>query len=122
MGMPEVWNDTDIRRQVIKSLKTLQSKYKLINVKFFYSKDAWIEMLDVQEESFAVPSSLIKATSDKKLSMRLKFILMIKAFLNAEGEDIGSISANELAERFHVNRRTINKALQDLQKYEDRVE
>jgi len=122
LGMPETWTDTAIRRQVIKSLKMLQSQYKVINVRFFHGKDAWIEMLDIPGDTFTISSSLIKATSNKELSMRLKFLLIIKAFLNAEGEDISSVSANELAKRFHINRRTVNKAFRDLRKYEGRVE
>jgi len=118
LGMPEAWSDTVIRRQVIKSLRALRSKYKLIDVKFFFGKDAWVEMLDISGDSFTISSSLINMAPEKELSVRLKFILMIKALLKAEGKDIDSVSASEIAERFHCNRKTAKKALQDLQKYE----
>ncbi|MCQ9206866.1 MAG: phospholipase D-like domain-containing protein [Omnitrophica bacterium] len=122
LGMPDTWNDTDIRRKVIVSLKTLQSQYKVIDVRFFHGKDAWVEIIDIHGDSFTISSSLIKATSDKELSMRLKFILMIKAFLKTEGKDIGSVSTSEITKRFHGKRETVKRALRDLRKYEGNVE
>ena len=52
LGMPDSWSDTAIRRQVIKSLKRIESRYNLISVQFFYGKDAWVELKDVSGDTF----------------------------------------------------------------------
>jgi len=118
LGMPVSWSDTALRRQVIKSLKKLRSNYDLISVRFFHGKDAWVELMDVSGDSFSVSSGLIKSNSDIECSMRLKFLLIIKAFLKANGEEINSISTSELAKRFYVHRITINGALRELREFE----
>ncbi|MBL7130830.1 MAG: hypothetical protein ISS45_05470 [Candidatus Omnitrophica bacterium] len=118
LGMPDSWSDTALRRQVIKSLKKLRSNYDLIGVQFFYGKDAWIELMDIPGDSFSVSSGLIKPNLDTECSMRLKFLLMIKAFLKANGEKIDSMSTSELAKRFNVHWTTINSALCELRELE----
>jgi hypothetical protein len=118
LGMPDSWSDTALRRQVIKVLKKLISRYGLIDVQFFHGKDAWVELMPIPGDSFSVSSGLIKPKLHTKYSMRLKFMLIIKAFLKANGEKIGSISGNALAKRFHVSRTTIRCGLQELREFE----
>ena len=117
LGMPRSWDDTTLRRQVIKSLKKLQNRYHLINVKFFHGRDAAVRLIDIPGESFTISSDQIIQPQDKKLTMRLKFLFLIKALLKDEGADIGSISQPAIAKRFNVNRVTIHAAFQDLQNY-----
>ncbi|MCK4821390.1 hypothetical protein KA005_36835, partial [bacterium] len=114
LGMPDLWSDSALRRQVIKSLKRLESRYNLITVRFFYGKDAWVELVDVSGDSFSIASDIIAPNTDNERSMRLKFLLIIKAFLEANGEEIDSISTSELAKRFYVHWTTINDALREL--------
>ena len=52
LGASLGWTDTDMRRQMIKELKTLQDKYKLIDVNFSYGKDAWVELKDLPGGTF----------------------------------------------------------------------
>ncbi len=111
LGMPDSWTDTAIRRQVIRSLKRIESRYELISVRFFHGRDAWVELKDVSGDIFSISSGLIKPS---ERSMRLKFLLIIRAFLEANGEKIDSLSASELAQRFNVSRRTISDALREL--------
>jgi len=46
--------------------------------------------------------------------MRLKFLLIVKALLKSQGEDIHSISGRELAKRFGVHHTTMSAALKEL--------
>ena len=70
LGMPRSWDDTTLRRQVIKSLKKLQNRYHLINVKFFHGRDAAVRLIDIPGESFTISSDQIIQPQDKKLTMR----------------------------------------------------
>ncbi len=110
LGLPESWNNAALRRQVIKSLRDLK-KYRLINVKFFYNKDAWVELIDIQGDTFAIESKIIQ---EEKLSTRAKFYLIAGTLLESQGEDIGTMSSPELGKRFHVSKSSIVKARRDL--------
>ncbi|MBU4140429.1 MAG: hypothetical protein KKA80_00855 [Candidatus Omnitrophica bacterium] len=114
LGMPASWSDSALRRQVIRSLKKLKDNYHLINVRFFHSKDAWVELVHIPADTFIVSSEIIKPNSEKKISMRLKFLLLVKTLLESQGEDIHSISSQDIANRFHIHRTTISEAFKEL--------
>lgn len=115
LNMPASWLDFGLRRQVIRSLKKLRDNYGLVRVKFFHSKDAWVEFIDLPQEAFSINSKLI---TNQKISYRLKFLLMIKSLLESQGEDLYSISKQELARRFHIHPWTVGEASQELKQYE----
>ncbi|MBU1090335.1 MAG: hypothetical protein KKC42_00635 [Candidatus Omnitrophica bacterium] len=114
LGLPASWNYTALRRQVIRSLKKLQSRYNLINVKFFHSKDAFVRLADIPDSSFTISSNSVIQSQDSALSTRLKFLLLIEALLKSEGEDLHSMTKAGLARRFNVGKKTIQKAFKDL--------
>lgn len=115
LNMPVSWLDFGLRRQVIRSLKKLSDNYGLLRVKFFHGKDAWIEFIDLPQEAFSINSKLI---TNQKISYRLKFLLMIKSLLESQGEDLYSISKQELARRFHIHPWTVGEAFKELKQYE----
>ncbi|GEM_PF-3326832 len=59
LGLPVLWDDESLRRQVIKALRTLQDRYNLIEVEFNRTSDAYITMLPVSGESFTIETSAI---------------------------------------------------------------
>jgi len=118
LDMPASWLDFSLRRQVIRTLKKLNKNYNLVRVKFFHGKDAWVELVELPGDTFTITTKLIKPDPDKKLSMRLKFLLMVKSLFKAQGESIYSISKEELAKRFHIHRLTIGEAFKEMEQYE----
>ncbi|NQT22099.1 MAG: hypothetical protein HQ579_01530 [Candidatus Omnitrophica bacterium] len=125
LGLPRNWGYTALRRQVIKSLRKLQKRYNLITVRFLHGKDAYVKLNDisiadeVKQSYFTIPSETIINPGSYKLSMRLKYLLLIEAFLKSEGEDLHSIPRNTLAKRFSLNERTVREAFNDLGKYRE---
>jgi len=117
LGMPRSWKDTALRRQVIKSLKKLQSRYHLINVKFFHGRNVTVSLTGIPEGSFAISSDSIIQVENPELSMRLRFLLLVEALLKDEGKDLYSMSQPALAKRFNVHRATIHAAFRDLRNY-----
>ncbi len=115
LNMPVSWLDFGLRRQVIRSLKRLRDNYGLVGVKFFHGKDAWVELTNLPQEAFSINSKLI---TNQKISYRLKFLLMIKSLLESQGEDLYSISQQELARRFHIHPWTVGVAFKELKQYE----
>ena len=116
LGLPGTWTNSAIRRQVIKSLKKLQSRYHLIDVKFSHGRDAEVTLALIPGESFTMASSPVIQTQGAEISGRLKFLLMIKALLRDEGEDIDSVSRAALSRRFNVSKSTIMAAFKDFGK------
>jgi hypothetical protein len=111
LNMPVSWLDFSLRRQVIRSLKKLRDNYSLVRVKFFHSKDAWIELMNLPREAFSINSKLI---TNQRISQRLKFLLMIKSLFESQGEDLYSISKQEIARRFHIHPWTVGEAFKEL--------
>lgn len=112
LGIPDTWRDAKIRQHVMLALRRLMREYKLISAEFYHDKDARIEMADVPGGSFAAPSFV--ARPDSGISLAARFLLIVKSYLEARGEDINSISGRELARRFKVSRTTVNYALKEL--------
>ena len=112
-GLPDTWDHTTLRREVIRNLNKLQNRYKLIKVNLLHGKDAYITFLNIPGESFEIFSSaLLKAQDNKPL--RLKFLLLIEALLKKEGKDINAITKVDLSKRFNIHKATIFDAFNDL--------
>ena len=115
LRLPVSWDDESLRRQVIKALRTLQDRYNLVEVEFYHASDAYITILPVSGESFTIETSIV-GSQDKEIPQRLKFLLLIKAFLGKEGKDLDSVSQKEIMRRFHIAERTLEKALAEIRK------
>ena len=119
LGMPDSWTYSALRRQVIKVLKKLQKRYQLIEVSFVHSRDANVILTDISGDTFAISSDSLIQPDNDKLTMRLKFLLIIQVLLKEGGEDLYSISKTALAKRFNVNLSTIKAAFNDLEGCEE---
>ncbi len=119
LGVSPEWPDTDMRRQMIKELKALQDQYKLIDVNFNYGKDAWVQMKELPGETFKVDGSLFDPKNLVSKSQPAKFVLLIKALLEAEGKSINSIGVRAVANRFRVSEFSIRKGMREIGKIRD---
>ena len=113
LGLPVSWDDEALRRQVIRALRTLEDRYGLIEVEFYYASDAYITVLPVSGESFTIETSVV-GSYDKEIPQRVKFLLLIKALLEEEGKDLDLVPQKEIMRRFHITERTLEKTLADL--------
>ncbi|MBU4311242.1 MAG: hypothetical protein KJ706_00800 [Candidatus Omnitrophica bacterium] len=113
LGLPPAWDDESLRRQVIKALRTLEDRYGLIKVEFYHASDAHIAMLPISGEGITIETNIV-GPHDKKISQRLKFLLLIKELLEKEGKDLDVVPQKEIMWRFHIAERTLEKALADL--------
>ena len=103
---------TTLRRQAIRSLRKLRDRYKLLDVEFFYGKNALIKLESLKKEAFSIKTSSI--INPKDMTLRSKFLLLIKAYLKANGEDIDNIAIAELSRRFGISSSVLFKAVGDL--------
>jgi len=110
LGLPKDWDDTGFRRQVIKSLKRLESNYGLVEATFFHSKDARVRLTKIAGEQFPVDDAILAG----KMSAPARFYLIAKAYLASKGEDIDAIPEKELAKQFGLYSGTIAVARKEL--------
>lgn len=115
LGMPSSRTDTALRRQVIKTLKKLQDRYKLIDVNFAHGKDTWIEIKDIPGDAFGVKGSAFNPKFLSSTPPAAKFVLLIKTMLENEGKSLDSFTKKDLYTRFHISKRTFNTALKEIE-------
>jgi len=115
LGLPASWSPTALRRQVIKALRKLKLRYNLIDVDFFHSKNAYVSLCHPERSEgssvFAIPSSTI---INPGLSLRVKFYLIVQAYLEEQGEEINTISNRALARRFGVSEYIFRQVRKDI--------
>ncbi len=102
LKMPDSWSNEAKRRQVVKALRTLKSRYKLIDFEYQYGKDAWIVLKDLPGRTFTVKSDFFNSDLLAKKSASGQFVMLIEALLKEEGKTIDSFTQPELTKRFHV--------------------
>jgi len=132
LGMNNSWSYTDLRRQVIKSLNKLQNRYNLIEVKYFYGRDAFVKLIPFvivntpsviaseakQSQSvFFINSAVIINKKSSAMPLRLKFLFLIEALLKEEGKDLHSITQPALSKRFNIYEKTLERAFKDMREY-----
>jgi hypothetical protein len=114
LGVSPEWNDTDMRRQMIKELKALQDKYKLIDVNFNYGKDAWVELKQLPGETFKITGGFFDPKNLLSKGQPAKFMILVKASLEAEGSSIDSVSVSVISKRFGISEFSIRKGMREL--------
>ena len=109
----------EVRRPVKKNLIKLNDRYGLIDeVKLFHAIDAWIRLSSVPGATFTVPVDLIRHNAENELTARLKALIIIRAYLKSQGEDIDNIPTRELSRRFNIHRAVLRLAIKELKNME----
>ncbi|MDP3763706.1 MAG: phospholipase D-like domain-containing protein [bacterium] len=114
LGVSPEWTDTDMRRQMIKELEALKDKHKLIDVNFNYGKDAWVEMKDLPGGTFKMTGDFFDPKNMLSRSQPAKFMILVKASLEAEGGSIDSVSVSAVSKRFSISEFSIRKGLKEI--------
>ena len=113
------------RRQLSKSLRKLNEVYRLLEVEFFYGKNARVKLLDIEEKIklykspednyFLLPEDYFKYGWNRKLSQRAKHCYMINLYMSQEGNGYSwSFSRADIAEKFELDPWTISYGMNEL--------
>lgn len=113
-GVRAGWTTTEMRQQAMEELRTLESRYKLIDVNFSHSKDAWVKIRELTGATFKVNGDFFEAGRLARMSLSAKFVYLMKALLESEGKSIDSISLSDLSRRFGISRSSIRKGLEEI--------
>lgn len=82
LGIYEGWTSEAYRRQIIRTFRQLESKYKLIKFKPRYAKEADVELVNFRDSpqkagTVSIPEDYFKFGWNKELSLRAKFCYLI---------------------------------------------
>jgi phosphatidylserine/phosphatidylglycerophosphate/cardiolipin synthase-like enzyme len=114
LRMPASWTDSAKRRQIIKTLKKLNSRYRLIKADFTHGKDAWITLEKLPGAGFVVSSGIFRPGYLAGISSSAKAVLLISALLEDQGVDIEDFPRESLCRRFYIQPRQFHKGLDEL--------
>ena len=99
-----------LRRQVIKVLRKLAGRYRLLEVKFPFARDAEIRLREFPGERVEISGQLLEADSLAKKSSGSVLFALVREILKKEGVEIDSLSAVELEKRFGISKSTVLRA------------
>lgn len=114
LGVRPQWTSTEMRQQAMGELRTLEARYKLIDVNFSHSKDAWVKMRQLSGATFKVGGDFFDPERLARMSLSAKFVYLMKALLESEGRSIDSISLSDLSRRFGISRGSIRTGLGEI--------
>ncbi len=107
LALPPEWTRSQIRRQVIKTLRKLALRYKLLEVEFPYGRDAQIRLKNFGGPTVSVPSEVFDSSSLSKDTTGTTFLALAREVLKKEGIEIDSLSAASLEDRFGIGASTV---------------
>jgi hypothetical protein len=114
LGVRPKWTTTEMRQQAMGELRTLETRYKLIDASFSHSKDAWVKIRKLEGKTFKVSGDFFDPERLARMSLSAKFVCLMKALLESEGKSIDSISLSDLSRRFGVSRSSIRMGLREI--------
>ncbi|MBU0477778.1 hypothetical protein KKC91_04335 [bacterium] len=118
LQMPKDWSDTAKRRQVIKTLKKLSTKYELITATFTHGKDAYIKLTELPGDTFTLKSSILAPDFLAKTTPTAKTVLLIDVLLKDEGLSREDFSKEALQKRFSTTPKQFRKGMKELESIE----
>jgi len=128
LGMTEQMNRTAYRRQLIKTLRKLEKRYKLIKFEPTFGKDATITLLSYDDPKkpysapkewfFKIPEEFWTYGWDQKLSFPASYCYLINlAYVSISDDRPWWYSNREvLAERFNTTKGSISKGMTELRR------
>lgn len=114
LGVRPKWTTTEMRQQAMGELRTLETRYKLIDASLSHSKDAWVKIRKLPGATFKVGGDFFDPDRLARMSLSAKFVCLMKALLESEGKSIDSISLSDLSRRFGVSRSSIRMGLKEI--------
>ncbi len=116
LAFPSDWKRSQVRRQMIKTLRKLSDRYGFLEVKFSYAENVRIELKDIPGERITVPGWILSAGHLSKASAGAAFLALAREALKKEGVEIDSLSGPQLEVRFGAGAKTLYRSRLELAK------
>jgi len=112
-GLPESWDDTAARRQMIKVLRRLREDPAAgVGIHFTHGKDAWVKFMLPEGPAVTVPSDLFEPVSLAKTAAAVTYLKLFDlALQQREGKRLTELTQRELAQRTGLSAKLLRRAL-----------
>ncbi len=116
LGLPEKWDDTATRRQVIKVLRKLQKVSNLgLELSFTHGKDAWVKLTPPEGPTLTVPTDLIGPAKITRTSAAATYLKLFGlALQQQEGLQLAQLTQKELSRRTGISTSILSHARREL--------
>lgn len=112
VSLPGAWDDTSIRRQVIKILRKLKERYRVIDLQPTHAKDAWIKLSQNVEATVPIPIGLLDPTQLTQDPAAVTYLSIFRIVLRRqEGVELSQLSIKELAHRTGLSPKLLRRTL-----------
>ena len=101
-----------IRSEIKTDFRNLKNFGDFVEVKFYYNDDAEVELKPLPGPAFTVGSNDLSAGELAVLEDNEIFLRLIQARLRSDGKRLEDFSLPEIAQRFHMEERTLRRTLQ----------
>ena len=114
-GLPESWDDSAVRRQMIKVLRKLKNNNpKLVDLKFTHGKDVWVKLTAPEGPTVTVPTDLIEPASAARTPAAVTYLRLLDLALQQEGLRLTELTQRELGRRTGLSGKPLRRALRAL--------
>lgn len=111
-GLPEDWDDTDVRRQMIKTLRKLREERGTgVAVNFTHGKDAWVKLTLPEGPAVTVSLDWIEPALLAGTPAAVSYLKLFDLALQKEGLQLTGLTQRELARRTGLNEKLLRRAL-----------
>lgn len=114
LGLPEEWDDTAVRRQVIKTLRKLAERYRALEVRFSHGQDAWVKLLLPGGPAEEVPTAWLEPSRLQQEPAAVTYLRLLRAHLARQGIDFDALSTDELTARTGLKPKRLRDASRQL--------
>ena len=96
LGMPEDWDDTAVRRQVIKVLQKLAQRYGALEVQWTHGADGWVTLTAWSGPALAVPTALLHQAASPQERSAVSYLRLLRLQLAGQGIALEELPIEDL--------------------------
>ena len=96
LGMPAAWDDTAVRRQVIKVIRRLSQRYDALQVQWTHGADAWVQLTAWPGPMLAVPPALLQQAASSQEGSAVSYLRLLRLRLAGQGIALEELPIEDL--------------------------
>ncbi len=114
LGLPASWDETAVRRQVMKVLKVLAEPEPLVEVRFTYGRDAWVKLLLPTGPMTDLPAALLEDRAFHEEPALVTYLRLVRVHLASEGVSFDTLTIRDLSDLTGLHPHRLQRARRQL--------
>ncbi|MBI4313620.1 MAG: hypothetical protein HY594_02265, partial [Candidatus Omnitrophica bacterium] len=117
LGLPAGWDDTAVRRQVIKTVRKLSRVYRALEVQWVHGADAWVALPVTPGPTLEVPVALLEQAASPQENSAVSYLRLKRLDLAQQGIALETLRTRDLVALTGLHRPRLKSALRALAGY-----